>query len=176
MIQFFSAVLLSISANLDNILIGISYGSHKKKIPLHYILIIGLIISFVTLISCIVGEYILNKISTSLSNIIGSLSLIIIGIITLICMKKTDEKNEIKPISLKNAIILGITLSLNNFAISLAGGINGVNEFYLIIFNGVFSVIFLLFGNILGRRINAKIIGIITSIILILIGVYEYLI
>ena len=174
--EIISCILLSISANLDNVMIGLSFGNRNKKIPLCYVLLIGGVITFVTSLAVFCGNYITNYLSSNIANIIGALSLIIIGIYSLF-MKEEDtniDKSE-NIISFKTSIILSISLSLNNSIICLAGGISGVNKMITTIFTFIFSTFFLLIGNYLGRKINTKIVGIITSILLIIFGIFEYI-
>ena len=35
--EIISSVMLSVSANLDNVIIGLTFGKKKKKIPLYYV-------------------------------------------------------------------------------------------------------------------------------------------
>ena len=174
--EIISAILLGISANLDNVLIGFSFGNRNKKIPFYYVLVICTIIALVTLIAVLGGNFISNYISRKFAKIICSVTLISIGIYSLFGIKKESDINEeVKNISFKTSVILAISLSLNNSIISLAGGMGGVNKLITTISTFFFSGFFLIFGNMLGRKINTKIIAIITSLLLILFGIYEYI-
>lgn len=172
MLDIISALTLAISANLDNILIGISYGANKIKLKLSHIIIIGSIITFVTVIAFLIGKGITSNISQKLSAIISGVTIIVIGIISIIKLfKKTEEVEKIKYLNYLNVITLAITLSFNNFIISIVSSMGKVSMPYTIIFTFLLSTIFLSLGNVLGRKVNSKIIGGISSILLIMLGI-----
>ena len=174
--EIISSVMLSVSANLDNVIIGLTFGNRNKKIPLYYVCFICLIIALVTFLAISCGSYISDFLPQKLGNIISAITLIVIGIYSFFSIKKDcNLQNGVNNISIKTSIILAISLSLNNSIISLAGGISGVNRLITVIATFFFSSIFLVIGNALGRKINTKIIGFIASLLLILLGIFEYI-
>ena len=80
-------------------------------------------------------------------------------------------------ISIKELLLIIITLSLNNIAAGIAASITGVNIICTTICTFVFGTIFLYIGNNLGKKINNNLVEkyseLISSFILILIGVME---
>lgn len=174
--EILSAILLSVSSNMDNILIGFSYGSKNIKMKTNYILLIGIIIATITFIAVSLGEYISNFLPNAVGKIIGSVLLIGIGILNLLKIGKDEKEDKnIKIISLKSSIILGIILSLNNSIIALAASINKINILIVVISTYFFSTAFLIIGNSLGRKINTKFVEVLTSVILIVLGVFQYI-
>ena len=174
MANILSALILSISANLDNLLIGISYGNSNTKITKRHMLIIGLVISIVTFAMLIIGEVLLKFIPGILSKIIGAGILILIGVINIISLNRCkQEKKEVTNLSYTQALILGFLLSINNILICFAVGISGTNIFFSVIFSFVFSVLFLYFGNKIGKSINTNAVGVAASVLLIILGIYE---
>lgn len=174
MLEIISALTFAISSNLDNILIGMNYGAGKIKIPIKYTIIIGVIISILTYVALIIGEWIQTTIKYS--SAISAFSLIFIGILSMLKILKNNPcEDKIEKISYKNAIFLALSLSFNNFVIAIASSIGNINILYTVIFSFIFSTIFLEIGNILGRKINSKIIGIISAILLIVLGVINFL-
>lgn len=176
MLDIISALTLAISANLDNILVGISYGANRIKIKRNYIIIIGSIISFVTFIAFVIGDIIAKYITNRLAQIISGGTLILIGIISIMQLfyKKSEEENT-KNMDCKSALFLALTLSFNNFVISIVSSIGKISMPYTLLFTYIFSTAFLSIGNILGRKINSKVIAIISAVLLIILGILNFI-
>ena len=89
-----------------------------------------------------------------------------------------DSSNSIDA---KEAIFLGIALSLDSFCIGIGGSIIGVNSFLFPFFIAVFQLAFLSLGNFLGRKLNKlshlpdNIWSIISGFLLITIGLIKLL-
>jgi putative sporulation protein YtaF len=71
--DFLSVVLLAISSNLDNLGVGISYGTRQVKISWKVNLIIALMTSIGTLLSMTFGSYIADSLNPTFSSAVGSL-------------------------------------------------------------------------------------------------------
>ena len=89
-----------------------------------------------------------------------------------------DSSNSIDA---KEAIFLGIALSLDSFCIGIGGSIIGVSSFLFPLFIAVFQLAFLSLGNFLGRKLNKlshlpdNIWSIISGFLLITIGLIKLL-
>ncbi len=182
-IQIFSAMLFAISANIDNIVIGISYGLKKIDINLKSNLIIAFFTSIATLISMYAGKLINIFLNPNIENLLGASLLIFIGTFSLIkdIIKKDknlDSKN-LKKINYIELFTIIITLSTNNIAAGIAASITGINILYGVIFTFVFCNIFMFFGNKIGSKIKSKKIekfsSLIASLLLILLGFLQIL-
>lgn len=187
MFELISGALFSISANIDNIPIGLSYGVKKTHISILKNILICIITSIVTFLSMLIGQNISKFFDIKIANILGSILLIFLGIYPIaknIIKEKNDRLNENEKnilmnndISIKELLLIIITLSLNNIAAGIAASITGVNIICTTICTFVFGTIFLYIGNNLGKRINNKLVKkyseLISSFILILIGVME---
>ena len=187
MFELISGTLFSISANIDNIPIGLSYGVRKIHISLIKKFFICAITSIVTFLSMLVGQNISKFFDVKTTNILGSILLILLGVYPIIknifSKKKIDKLNNNNivtnnnDINLKELLIMIITLSLNNIAAGIAASIAGVNIICTTIFTFIFCVVFLYIGNNLGKKINNRLIEkyseFISSFILILIGIIE---
>ncbi|WP_315787888.1 manganese efflux pump [Fischerella sp. JS2] len=75
-----SAFLLGISANIDNLAVGIAYGFKNIKIGLSTNLFIAFISALGTYLATSVGEDISKSLNISVANIIGSTVLVGIGV------------------------------------------------------------------------------------------------
>ena len=90
-----------------------------------------------------------------------------------------DSSNSIDG---KEAFFLGFALSLDCFCIGALGSIIGVSSFLFPLFISVFQLVFLSFGNMLGKKLHRlshlldNIWSVISGILLVLIGVVRFVI
>ncbi len=191
MFELLCGALFSVSANLDNIPIGLSYGVRKVHISIIKNIIICIFTSCATFLSMMIGQNISNLFNIKFANIIGSFLLILLGAFPLLKKaihwknykkiknesRKFKNTNSNSYISSKELFTIILTLSLNNIASGFAASITGINTFFTTFFTFIFGSIFLFIGNNLGKKINNKIAekysDIISSVILILIGIVE---
>lgn len=89
-----------------------------------------------------------------------------------------DDSNSIDS---KEALFLGLALSLDSFCIGIGGSIIGINSILFPLLISSFQLIFLSIGNIFGRKLNKKcnlpdnIWSSISGFLLIIIGVTKFL-
>lgn len=188
MINLLSTFLFCLSANLDNIAIGVSYGVKNVHITIYKNLIIAFFTSLFTFISMYLGSYFAMLLSENLANKIGATLLIGIGCYSLFkeFIKKKNNNNDIlsnkdenlKIITLKETISLILILSINNIAAGVAASVAGINIIIALIFTFLFSFLFLFVGNKIGNKAISnnfieKYSNIISSLILIFIGLIQ---
>ena len=103
-IEIFSAILFCISANLDNIVIGIAYGSKNIKIKLVPNLFIALITSISTFLSMYIGKLFIHFIPSEYASRIGSLIIILLGIYFFLqsILHLYQDNQKINSVALKN--------------------------------------------------------------------------
>lgn len=139
LLHLFSTFLFCISANLDNIVIGIAYGIKKIKIQLLPNLCIALITSISTFLSMCLGKILLMFISIKSANQFGAILLILLGLylfiqsllhlcktkqaVNLTSLKNAQDimpyaigtdKDHSRSIDLKEALGVSISLAINN--------------------------------------------------------------
>ena len=73
-------ILLALSANLDNIVVGVSYGARNIRVPFAVYLLITMITGGGTLLSMLAGEKIHNFLNPGLATHAGSFFIISIGL------------------------------------------------------------------------------------------------
>lgn len=124
-LSIISALLFSISANIDNIVIGFAYGVNKIKIKIFSNLLIATITSLGTFISMYLGDFLIYFISPNIANILGSSIILLLGIFFIIksfinfnnnmseYALKSDKDNS-HYIDTKESISVGLTLAINN--------------------------------------------------------------
>lgn len=206
-----NALILALSASIDSLGVGISYGLKKTKINFPAFVILFLLSLVITSLSISLGNIITSFISPNVTKTVGSIILILIGFFiiyeAILPKEKTKKKtmpqhkeynifikflgitiNIIKdPISsdidssnkidLKEAIFLGIALSIDSLSIGFGASAIGINTFIFPILISIFQIMFLNIGRILGSKINRisnlpkNIWSIISGVLLICIGI-----
>lgn len=181
-----SAILISTSANLDTFVAAISYGMKKIKLNPVSILLITLITTCGTYVSMYFGLEITKFISISISNYIGSIMLICIGICMIINYIrkyniKEDElefekienityiqvlNNPIKAdkdfsghLDVKESIFLALALTINNVGIGISASIAGINIYLNTFCSLVVTIISLYLGLYIGNSYLSKFFG-----------------
>lgn len=176
-------ILLALSASIDALSIGITYGIKKTKMSKIGNLIIFLTLLFSTSVSVLIGHYISILFSPIFSIWIGSLLLILLGFYTI--YKANDKKttnfdtDNSNYIDEKEAFMLGLAVAVDASCVSLSSGMIGLGNFILPILMAIFHTFFVNCGNFVATSIVKKIkisnrfLSIISGIILIFIGLYR---
>jgi putative sporulation protein YtaF len=195
-------ILFVISASLDNFIVGLSYGVKKIQINLFNNFIIAFLSGTFTVVSMLAGKLLTHIIPIKTSVYIGSGLLILLGAYFVFNSikqkyrayhKKSDcnkidiydeflrhpeivDANNSSTIDLKESIILGIALSMNNFGLGIGASIIGLNIILCTILSFVFSMAFIQFGYQIGDSILSKFIRTyaepISGLIIIFLGIY----
>lgn len=201
MAVFLSALLYSLSSNLDNLVIGIAYGVKKIKIGLISNLIIATVTSIGILISMSVGKFISGFLPTSLTNMLGAVIIMLLGLYFLIqsilklipksysnslALKNVDEimdyaeksdSDNSGTLNIKEAFVVSLGLMLNNLGTGLAASITGVNVSITVICTFILSIALLMLGKSIGHNILGSICGkyapLISGVLLIILGIFE---
>lgn len=172
------SISIGIISNLDNLGIGISYGLQKIRIPYFSNLLIAIMSLCATAVAMVMGT-ILSKVFP-FANLIGAFLLITIGlwisfgkilqknlfpliykqsrifrfIVTIINNPAQADRNANGIISINEAVLLGISLSLNCIVTGLGAGLSGLTLFPVITSVFFFSLITISSGYELGIRAN----------------------
>ena len=185
--HLFSAVLLGIATNLDNLTIGVMLGLQNKKVSI----LTNLCISFISVLTGFLFCF-LAFLFTDLGNWVSYLGggvLIFIGIFTLL-PKREKEKGIIdgiienensdkkhKSLSFKESIVVALILAINCAPTSFGAGMAGMNAIISALFIGVFSFVAIALGSYIGRasktKINGKLLEWIAALLMIGIGIIE---
>lgn len=187
-----SSLLYAISANADNLVVGLSYGINKIKINQLSNFIIALITVAGTFLSMSLSKVVLKLIPINLSNIIGGLILILIGARTIIrpLLKKSNpdsildhpeiaDKDKSQDISAKEAVPLAVALSINNIGLGIGASITGLNIAITLLLTLIISLFMIRIGHFLGINYISKVIGkkteIVSGLLIMILGVIEIL-
>ena len=128
--MFFNTLVLALSSSIDSLGIGITYGLRHIKLLKKSKIILFLVSIFITFLAGIIGNILKNTLSANICEFIGSAFLLCMGIFIIIQTNDKevsfdfDNSNDISP---KEAIWLGLALSLDSLCIGIGGSTIGIN-------------------------------------------------
>ncbi len=188
----FNSLILALSSSIDSFGIGITYGLKSTKISLLGKIILFVISIFIGYFSIFLGNFIQIIFPKFLTNLIGNLILIFMGL--YICFESLKNKNNgsnifnnpissdldnSKIIDTKEAIFLGVALSLDSLCIGICGSIIDINLKLFPLFVSILQITFLSFGSFLGLYINKfykipqNLCSLLSGLLLIIIGIFK---
>lgn len=172
------ALLLTLAISLDAFASGFAYGANKIRIPLRSILLITIIGSTFLGISLFFGAGIGQFVSPVVATVISSVILITLGLSKIfgglikniiskrkntllkVCAEPTSaDLDKSKMLSIKEAALLAVALSLDALAVGVGAGITSLSlEFYLIVIglSLAMDVILMSLGVLLGTKVAKK--------------------
>ena len=188
MINIISALIFSLSANIDNIALGIAYGIKKIHISFFSNFLIALCTSIISITFMKLSVLIFSFFSESIANFVGAFLLILIGIYEIINFlynkdrqnkKNETRKNTQKNLKAKELFLIIFTLSANNISVGIATSIAGIHMLTAFFFTFIFSFIFLYIGNKLGKKLKNSFISkysdILAAFLLIILGIINFI-
>ena len=185
--MFISSLILAISSSIDSLGIGITYGLKNTKISFISKIILFTLSLIISFSSIFLGYFLNDFISTPITSFFGSLILIFIGICIIFktIFENKNKKNNYYDFNFSNlidpkeAIVLGLALSLDSFGIGISYSLIDANCFLFPILISSFQILFLSLGSLVGRKLKSIskfpdfIYGFISGILLILIGLLK---
>lgn len=180
-----SSLLFGLSANADCVVVGLSYGIKKTAIGWFSNCLVGLICFTGTLLSMVLGKGVLLFLPQQFTCILGSLTIILIGVIgmTRCLISKSSEGTKPLPytkLGLKESVLVGFALAVNNMALGIGAGITGLLVLPTASCSFAFSLFFLLLGNRIGlSKLSAstgKVAEPLANLLMICLGIYELII
>lgn len=178
---FILALLFSLSSNLDNFVIGFSYGVQNKRIALVPNIIIALITAVVTYLSMVLGQWLTHLISHQESSDIGSIVFIGLGLWSIgnsFSNNKKTRHDDTKELGIKAAIGLGVLLSINNIGVGILGSVSRLNINLITILTFITSILLTYLGNHLGNNVIGKWLGkyndLVSGLLLVILGLLSF--
>lgn len=193
--QIVPSLLFGISASLDALLIGITFGIRGARIKLWQNLFISTITLLGTCLSVGVGKQLTRLLPADIWILAGSLILLLFGLYyitkfmteamrkchlkkqltaTQISSGKTNASSEM---TVTEVCILALALSANNIGIGLSASIAGLSLLPAAAVTLFFSFIFLFLGNYLGKRrtlpLTEDSANLLSGLLLIILGFFE---
>jgi putative sporulation protein YtaF len=178
-----TVLTLALSSSIDNFGVGISYGIRGIRLSFLSNLIIALIAFVFSYVGIVSGQYLSHVLPGMLSNVVGALFLIVIGlrIVLLTIPKKkknlpTEEEKNSKykdylsepeqadldhsgDIGFFEAIVLGIAVSINSLTNGIGAGLIGLSPLEISFASAIFSFLALWWGGLVGKQVAGIRIG-----------------
>lgn len=197
-----SALLFSLSFNLDNIVIGAAYGIQKIKVGKTANLIIAAVTTAGTYLSMLFGTWLSGFLPESAANQIGAGAVILLGLYFLLqsLFKRTEtagpkelalkdvsdmmeyaeesDRNHNGKIDKKEALAVAAGLTLNNLGTGIAASVTRVNLPVTVVATFVLSLFTVLLGEAVGSRALGRLFGkyapLFSGVLLIALGIFEF--
>ncbi|MCL2322606.1 MAG: sporulation membrane protein YtaF [Oscillospiraceae bacterium] len=190
-------LMFAIAANLDTLGMSIAYGIKNIKFKIYSYFMIAFVSTLGTFISMYIGFTITKFINSSYLSLIGSISLMLIGLWFIKdFFVKNNKKEEsvykdiiVDPsafdednsgdVNFKESLTLSFALTINNLGVGIGASIVGLNIILTSIFTFIVTILLLLIGLAFGKKYLYKKFGkyspLIAGILIILIAIYEIL-
>lgn len=179
-----AVLLYILSVNIDSLGVGISYGLRKIHISFGASVVMCLFSVIYSGFALFFGSFMMHILPEWLGKTIGSMILLSLGFFIIIRafippspkpQKKPKQPIEIHPfgrtisivrdptacdfdssnrIDPKEALYLGLVLSLDSIGVGIGAGLSGISTWFLPLFIGLAQLIFLTLGSILGSRLS----------------------
>ncbi len=159
---FLLAFLFSISSNLDNFVIGVSYGLKEETIGWSSNVIISLITTLITYLSMAFGQYLLHWVPNTLANILGAVIFVAMGIwfiLSDVWHHNTDKPDQPDTMTWQRAIGVGFLLSVNNIGIGILGSVAGLHIITVLWLTFITCLLLTYVGNNIGDHVIGRFIG-----------------
>lgn len=178
-------ILLALSASIDALSLGITYGIKKTKMSKTASIIIFITVLCCSTIALLVGHSFSLFFSHNFSILIGSFLLIMLGSYNIYnSIKKSNSfKNfdidNSNYINKKDATLLGLAVAIDASCVSMGAGIIGYVSFILPVLMAIFHTLFVNCGNSIANlivnnlNIPSNILSILSGILLIFIGIFK---
>ncbi|MBV9165103.1 MAG: manganese efflux pump [Solirubrobacterales bacterium] len=148
-----SAVFIAAVSNLDNLAAGFAFGMRGRGITAAPNLVIAAVTMVATAGAITFGRALSHLMPHDVASALGALIIIAIGGATIasslhtVCQPTSDRRSRRRPggtsdaISSREALVLGVALSLNNVGSGVGAGVAGVSPLVTTALAGVFSLI-----------------------------------
>lgn len=157
-------ILAVIAINIDSLLIGVAYGIAKIHMSFASKAGISLATGIVLSITVLFGSYFANIFHNIWTQWLAAILLLIFGSILLICSYSSEDQilnnpekadsNSDKIISFKEALLLGIALSVDSLGAGFSLGLMEDGNFLIPAAVFVVNILFLTVGECLGKMIQ----------------------
>ena len=176
-------ILLALSASIDALSLGITYGIKKTKMSKTANIIIFIIVLCCSTFSILVGHFLSLLFSPTFSVLLGSSLLIMLGIYNIYKgIKKSNtfvnfDVDNSNYIDNREAAALGLAVAVDASCVSIGACIIGYISFILPVFMGFFHTFFVNCGNFVAKsaveRLNvpSNVLSIFSGMLLVLIGI-----
>jgi putative Mn2+ efflux pump MntP len=155
-----SSIVLGISANTENLPVGLAYGVRGVRIGLARNIMIAVVTTVATLLPLTAGRGLRGYMPPEVPDIVAGSLLIALGFFNIwIESHKAGEEPQVpvgrrtkeKSLSFRETLVLAGALSINNIGLGFAGGFAGLDHGPVALCVGGFSILLLWLGEWLSR-------------------------
>lgn len=174
-----SVLVFAAAANMDSLLVGLSYGIRKREIGWWPNILVGCITSAGTVLAMLLGRGILPFLPFGMANASGGAIIAAVGLIGFAHCLLVERPEEDTPHSLdtREALLLGAALAVNNAALGLGAGVTGMRVLPTVLFSLLTSLLFLRGGNHIGCQKLSGWLGrwaeLVSCVLMVCLGLYE---
>ena len=185
-----SAVLIAAVSNLDNLAVGVAFGMRGSRIATPPNLIIAAVTMAATAGAMTSGRALSHVLPSSVASWLGSLIIIAIGAWTVVASLRAlrararttlprsvrlgREVDARGVLSSREALVLGVALSLNNVGSGVGAGVAGIPPLATTLLAGLFSLLCVGGGSTLGISLRRNVLGgrapLIAGVVLLFVG------
>jgi putative Mn2+ efflux pump MntP len=169
-----AALLIGVVSNLDNLGVGVAFGIRATRIDAMANLVVAGITMAATAAAVTCGHVLSKILPSAVTGWLGPLMIVAIGIGTALSSARTSrppDPSRVPPgawrhpldvddiISWREAIVLGIALSVNNLGTGVGAGVSGIPASPTIVSAGLLSLAALGGGSHFGSRFGRLVLG-----------------
>lgn len=162
-------LFLGVATNIDNMIIGTTYGLKRHRIDFVNNVMIGSLNGVATFISVLIGDFLRRFLTPQVGELLGGLVFLTLGFLTIaetyMMDKELDEEDEEQSHSVKSDLVrvsrqealgLGLGLSVTNIAGGVGAGLAGFEVVRMTLLMFTFSVLPISLGQWIGQRTASK--------------------
>jgi len=160
-------LLLGVATNIDNLIIGTTYGLRGKRINFLGNLMIGICNASATFFSVLAGDFLRQFLSESVGELLGGLAFLTLGILTVWEVYLAEQSVEAQledgfppvvpvRVSYREAGAVGLGTAVSNLAGGVGAGLAGFDPGRMTLLMFVFSILPISLGQWLGQNTRAK--------------------
>ncbi len=178
-----SMLLFAAAANMDSLVVGLSYGIRNIRISRDNNFIIGLVTTIGTIISMLLGRGALAMLPVRLANVVGGMIITIVGLagfVRFFAKRDQQQQEQLGQLTLREALLLSFALAVNNIALGIGAGFTGMRVLPTAVCSLAASISLLGIGNQIGYRhvskISERYTDLAASLLMVCLGLYEIMI
>ena len=162
-------LLLGVATNIDNMIIGTTYGLKRHRIDFVNNVMIGSLNGAATFISVLIGDFLRRFLTPQVGELLGGLVFLTLGFLTIAETYMMDQdlkaEGEVPPdnvksgyvqVSRQEALGLGLGLSVTNIAGGVGAGLAGFEVVRMTLLMFTFSILPISLGQWIGQHTASK--------------------
>ncbi len=164
--ELIAYLLLGVATNIDNMIIGTTYGLKRRRINFVNNLMIGSLNAAATFVSVLAGDFLRRFLSEQIGELLGGLVFLTLGFLTIAetyMMDREEAEEEVElnpkstlvPVPRREALGLGLGLSVTNIAGGVGAGLAGFEAVRMTILMFTFSILPISLGQWLGQNMGS---------------------